>query len=406
MRSEFRDRLIRVALEQGYLDEERVRVAFSILATEEQKGAKPKLHEILVRYNLMTRGQLLEVRREMAREGMPMRIGDFEMVSRLGRGSMGTVYRARQRSLDREVALKVLAEHLAVDEQIRESFFREARLAARVTHKNIVQIFDVGDTRHTHYFVMEYVAGRTLERILAKEGRIAEAQATGIALQMARALVAMESGGIVHRDIKPGNIMITRDGTAKLADLGMAILSDGTEKVAGGTAWYMPPEQARNGPAPDIRTDMYALGCTLFHAVIGQPPYAGRNAAETLRMHAEAPIPDAAGLRDDVSSGFSQAVRRMMAKTPEGRFANAAELLAAWGTLAGGETPQLDERPVGGIRKKAFLLWIVVGAIGVVLLLVLLWAFLKERFGPASDDFGAVPGVEFTAPADAESGGR
>lgn len=405
MSSGFRERLISTALEKGYLDEDRVKVARRMLRAEEQRGTGARLHEILVRYNLMTREQLLEVRREMAREGIPMRIGDFDIVSRLGRGSTGTVYRARQRSLGREVALKILAEHLAADAETRERFFREARLAAKVTHENIVQIYDLGDTRHTHYFVMEYVAGRTLEHILEGEGRITEAQATEIGLQLARALVCMESCGIVHRDIKPGNIMITREGTTKLADLGMAA-AGGAAGVCGGTAWYMPPEQARNGPAPDVRTDMYALGCTLFHAVSGEPPYCGREAAETLRMHAETPVPEVAALREDVSPGFSGVLRRMMAKRPEDRFGDASALLRAWEALAADEAPLVEKSGAAVGRTKRFGLWLVIAAAGAVCLLGLWWWLFRVRSGSEGGGFGTVRGVEFGESRGGEGGDR
>jgi len=398
MRSEFRDRLIGTALEKGYLDEERVRAALKILHAETEKGAKVGLHEVLVRYNLMTHGELLDVRRTMAKDGVPIRLGDFDILARLGRGATSTVYLARQRSLEREVAVKLLGGHLAGNAEMEERFFAEARLAAQVSHGNIVHVYDVGDTRHTHYIVMEYVQGETLEAIIEREGRISEERATAVGVQMARALLRIEECGIVHRDIKPGNIMLTGDGTAKLADLGMALAEGGTE-TGGGTAYYMAPEQARGEEGLDVRTDIYSLGCTLFHAVTGRPPYAGRNAAETLRMHEREPVPDAGELRPGLSAGFCEVLRVMMAKEREGRFSDAKSLLAAWERLAAGSAPEVRVRKA---RGGGMLWWWALAGAGLIVLLALIWLWLGDWRGG-----GEAPEVKFlTGPREGGAEGR
>ena len=368
--SEFQDRLIEVALRKGYLDADKVQAALRMIQQEAQKGQARRLEQALLQKNFLSREQLVDIRRTMAQEGLHPRLDDFDILSRIGRGAMGTVYRARQRSLDRVVAIKLLASHLASNEQFVRRFVREARLAARVNHPSIVQVFDVGQWRGRHYIVMEYVQGRGLDRIIPSGGPLSEKRAASIAIQIAGALQQAEARGIVHRDIKPGNIVVTADGVAKLADLGLALArgEDSEENV--GTPYYMSPEQARNDPDLDVRADIYSLGCTLFHAVTGRPPFEGATALETARMHAESPAPDARTYRADLSPAFSALLRRMMAKRPDDRFRDARELLAVLEKLepdAGGAgRPKRGSLPCGG--------WALAFAIALLVLLLLLIA--------------------------------
>ena len=386
MGNEFRDRLIQTALRQGVLTPDAVRRAFEIVREQKQPGVAPRLHQILVDHGFLTRDALLDVRRAMAREGLHVKYGEFAILSRLGRGGTGTVYRAHQPSLDRHVAIKVLASHLTADPSYVDRFYREARVAARISHPNIVQVYDLGQTRHTHYIVMEYVAGPTLAAVLRKEGVLEERRARDLGAQLTRALAYMEKRGIVHRDIKPGNVMLTSDGTAKLADLGVAQAPGMASDSSGGTPYYMAPEQARGETEMDVRTDMYALGCTLFHAVVGAPPYMGRNAAETLRLHAEAPLPDPCEFRSNLSQSFCKILRRMMAKRREDRFASAGELLAAWENPRACEAASENAAPATGpaaaIPVAAIPLW--VWAVVIALLAVIavaVYAILRSHSG-------------------------
>jgi len=364
----FHHQLVRIAIEKGYLDHDRAEAAYRMMESERAAGREIRLQDFLLRHRFLSRDQLVEVRRVMARQGVAPRIGDFEILSRLGRGTSGVVYRARQRSLDREVALKILSSHLAANGEFVGRFFREARAAAQVSHPNVVQVFDVGHTRRSHYIVMEYVPGPTLERILEAEGRIDQDRALGIAEQIASALAHIESCGMVHRDIKPGNIMVTAKGVAKLADLGLALRPGETPEASAGTPYYMPPEQARGWHCLDIRSDIYALGCTLFHAVTGSPPYRGRTAAETLRMHAAAPIPDPRALGADISEEFARLMMRMMQKEPARRFSSAAELCAALDAVRTGRGFAPPARPVANARSRP--LWWLYAAVGAAVLLL------------------------------------
>lgn len=390
MGSHFSDRLLRTALRKGYLDRNRVAAARKLMRGERAAGGRPRLHRILLRYNLLTRAQLLDIRRTMARQGMPMRVGDFDIISRLGRGAAGAVYRARQRSLDREVAIKILAGPLAADGELVERFLHEARAAAQICHPNVVQVYDVGRTQHTRYIVMEYVRGPTLDRVLRAEGPISEERAVAIGVQAARALVTTEGAGIVHRDIKPANIIVTPSGTAKLADLGLALVPGETVEHSAGTPYYMAPEQARGQADLDTRADIYALGCTLFHAVTGRAPYRGRTAAETLRMHAEAAVPDAGDARParagaPLSPAFRATLKRMMAKAPDARFATAADLLAALSCGEEEDTPPPLPGPKPRVRR-GLLPWafVAAGALGVIALAAI--ALIVTRTASQADE--------------------
>gem|GEM_PF-2506186 len=248
-----------------------------------------------------------------------IRVNDYDVISRIGRGGMGVVYLARQRSLDRPVALKVLASHLAAEPRYVARLLREARLAARLSHPNVVRVFDVGQWRETHYIVMEYIQGRSLDRLIRSGELLSESSAVGVLLQMADVLQAARQLGIVHRDIKPGNILLASDGAVKLADFGVACVAGEAAEPDVGTPYYLSPEQARSDPLLDIRADIYSLGCTLFHAMAGRPPYLGATTIATVTMHLDSPVPDIRELRLEVSAEFAALLRRMMAKLPQDR---------------------------------------------------------------------------------------
>jgi len=198
------------------------------------------------------------------------RIGGFEVLSRVGRGGMGTVYKARQVSMNRIVALKILPPSRAKNATYVQRFLREARSAAQLSHTNIVQAIDVGNADGYYYFAMEFVDGETVQALLEREGVLDERHALTIATAVAHALDHAHRHGIVHRDVKPGNIMIDLHGAVKLADLGLArsvepIDTVTVDGVGVGTPHYIAPEQARGETDVDCRADIYSLGATLYH---------------------------------------------------------------------------------------------------------------------------------------------
>jgi serine/threonine-protein kinase len=207
---------------------------------------------------------------------------------------------------------------------------------------------------------MEYVRGPTLQRLIETQAPLEASRVRAIGLQIARALLCTESHDIVHRDIKPANIIVGADGQAKLADLGLALMPGEAADAGAGTPYYMSPEQIR-GEALDVRSDIYSLGCTLFHALTGRPPYEGRSVAATLSMHERMPPPDAG---PGVSEAFGRVLRRMMAKAPPERYPRAADLVRDLENLARGLPPV--GRRSQRVRRGALARWLLILGIGLL----------------------------------------
>ncbi|MBI3830080.1 MAG: serine/threonine protein kinase [Planctomycetes bacterium] len=273
------------------------------------------------------------------------RIGAYEVTAILGKGGMGTVFLAKQEGLDRVVALKVLSTAISNDRVFIERFQFEARASAQLNHPNIVQGIDVGRDAPTgfYYFAMEYVNGPSLKQVLAEQHEIPERRALEIVRDIARGLDCAARHGIVHRDIKPDNILLAPAGEAKLTDLGLARsvniekgVTHSGETV--GTPFYMAPEQIM-GQADriDIRTDIYSLGATLYHLVVGKPPYEGEAAAVIMTKHLKEKAPNAQKDAPGVSEACSKLIARMMAKEPLQRFQTPNELLEAIEKILGRE---------------------------------------------------------------------
>ena len=220
-------------------------------------------------------------------------IPGYEIIEKLGKGSMGLVFKARQTSVDRIVAVKVLLDSLAQNKEFIKRFQREAKIAAKLQHNNIVNAIDAGEVEGHHYFVMEYVEGATIKDELDKSKVFDEKVALKIVVAVAEAMKHAHERGLIHRDIKPENVILTKDGQVKLADLGLARLT-ADEKwamseagMAIGTPYYISPEQVRGQVDVDIRGDIYSLGATLYHMVTGRGPLPGRDPAEVMRKHVD-----------------------------------------------------------------------------------------------------------------------
>lgn len=323
--------------------------------------------------------------------GLP-EIPGYEILEEIGSGSYGNVYKARQVSMDRLVAVKVLPSRLASDKRYIERFFREARAVAKLNHPNIVTGIDVGEAEGCFYFVMEYIDGESASVRLDEEGAFSEREALDIIFQIAQALRAASSGGIIHRDIKPANILLSSTGIAKLADLGVARRAGTVPEAAGpnviGTPYYMSPEQAC-GEDLDIRSDIYSLGATLYHFLTGRPPFHGLPPAEVMERHvSEEPEPVRA-LNPRVSVPAARLVEKMMAKDQEERPADPADLLAdvkrtragrmprGTGTATGARAGRLPSR--GAVTTAAVVGALLVGGF----LLFLLGSGGRPDYGPA-----------------------
>jgi serine/threonine protein kinase len=254
--------------------------------------------------------------------------GRYRVERNLGHGGMAAVYRARDGELDRPVAIKVLAEHLGGNPAFRDRFLREARLAARLSHPNVVQVFDAGEEGGRPFIVMEYVEGESLADALERERRLDPAHVVDLALQVCGGLEHAHAAGLVHRDIKPGNLLVRADGVVKVADFGIARAAETTKLTqigsVLGTAAYLSPEQAA-GEEVTAATDIYSLGCVLYEALTGRTPYVFQNLAELAVKH-EQPIAPVRELAGDVPEALEAAVMRCLARNPAYRPASAAEL--------------------------------------------------------------------------------
>ena len=263
--------------------------------------------------------------------GLPSVLGGFALVAPIGQGGMGAVWKARQLSMQRLVALKVLRREHAHDARFIERFQREARACARIEHPHIVRGIDVGQDEASGlwYFAMELVEGPSLKQVLAREGRLPVERVLALVRDVALALDHAHRAGVVHRDVKPDNILLTPEGTPKLADLGLARRMDEETQRAGkprlaGTPLYMSPEQIRGGETPvDGRADLYALGATAYHLLAGVPPFKGADAIETLRLHLREPPPRLERLVPQAGRDVAGFINGLLAKDPAARPADA-----------------------------------------------------------------------------------
>ena len=322
----------------------------------ERFPAAADLARELVRRGLLTTFQANEIMQDRAAR---LNLGQYLLLERLGQGGMGEVFKARHRVLDRFVALKVIRPEFVNHADAVERFRRECRAAGRLSHPNIVTVHDAHQAGDVHFMAMEYLDGKDLGRLLKEGGPLPPGDACDYARQAALGLQHAHEKGMVHRDVKPANLMLTTGGVVKVLDLGLARLRVGADAGATtsdltragsimGTPDYMAPEQAAGDSAvADGRADVYSLGCTLFHLLTGRPPFPGKTAREKIAAHLCQPPPRVDEIRPGLHPGLAGVVRRMMEKDPAARYPTAGAAGAALLPFCGAVTPAAPA-PVAG----------------------------------------------------------
>lgn len=267
---------------------------------------------------------------------VPERLGDYRIVSRLGSGGMGTVYRAVHERMGREVAVKLLRPEIQRNPQLLQRFDREVRAAAKLSHPNIVAALDAREHGGLHFLVTELVEGRDLDLTVRLSGPLPIVDAVECLLQAARGLSYAHAQGVIHRDIKPANLLRSYDGTVKILDMGLARLSNADSSmdvnltdtgVMMGTAAFMSPEQARDTRKADARSDLYSLGCTLFYLLTGKIAFAGATQIDMILSHVNQPIPSLRKINPQIPVAVDRIFHQLVAKNPDERFQSADELL-------------------------------------------------------------------------------
>jgi len=331
--------------------------------------------------------------------GVGETFGGYAIEALLGRGGMGSVYLATQSRLGRKVALKVISPDLADDEGFRARFLRESQLVASLDHPNVVPVYDADEVDGVLYLAMRYVEGPSLRDLIRRQGRLDPEETLRIAEQVGGALDAAHAAGLVHRDVKPGNILLTRPGGhAYLCDFGLAKRTTSVTATEPGSFLgsvdYCAPEQIQ-GKQVDPRADVYSLGCVLFHCLAGEPPFRRDSEIAVLHAHLEASPRKVTDVVADVPAAVDEVLAAAMAKDPDDRYASAGALAGALGRALHGAAPDDDvtraaptvERPVRRPRARSGR-WLLVAALTAIVLLVgtALAAFLATRSSSGGND--------------------
>lgn len=336
----------RMALEQRLCTEEELRRCREEMMARAAQNNPVTLEQLLLQRNYITPGQLERLKASIneARDTAGQ-IPGYKILGKLGSGAMAVVYKAKQLSLDRIVAIKVLPKKFVQKADYVERFYKEGRLAAKLNHNNIVQAIDVGEVGGLYYFVMEYVEGKTIYDDLAKGKIFDEKEAIDIIIQVAKALAHAHAQGLIHRDVKPKNIMINKEGVVKLADMGLARETSDIKAArieqgkAFGTPYYIAPEQIRGELDIDGRADIYSLGATLYHMVTGRVPFEAPNPSEVMKKHLKEPLVPPDHINTALSAGISEVIEKMMAKDRNARYKTMEEVISDLEAVRAGRPP-------------------------------------------------------------------
>jgi eukaryotic-like serine/threonine-protein kinase len=324
--------------------------------------------------------------------------GRYELEELVGRGGMSTVYRAKDRLLERRVAIKLLHEHYSRDDDYVERFRREARAAAQLSHPNIVTVIDRGEDDGRQFIVFEYIDGQNLKQLVESKGRLPVRTALELGIEIGQALAFAHQSGLVHRDVKPQNVLLG-NGEVKVTDFGIARSADVQQGLTQtgtvlGTSDYIAPEQASGRPV-SVLSDVYSLGVVIYELLAGEPPYSGDNFLAVAMRHVNDPVPSVVAVRPDVPLRLDAALRRAMAKDPEERFESMAAFVAELESVLDGLGEPDGDRttilpptapspaPRRRARRRRLLPWVVL-LVGLALIGGALGAYLILR----DDDSG------------------
>jgi len=355
-----------VAVARHFVSPQQVRECSGELARRLKAEPSLSLADVLVKRGYLTKNQRDTIQGFADKQLGPEKIGRYELISKIGEGGMGTVYKAKDATNGRMVALKVLPPDMAQDKVFMGRFQREALAVTHLEHPNIVRGLDVGNADGAQYIAMEFVDGQDCDRMLTRRGRIPEKEAVRIAAQVARALEYAGKNRLVHRDIKPANILVMQDGTSKLTDLGLAKSTSATAAkltqtgITMGTPHYISPEQAMGASDLDIRSDVYSLGATLYHLVTGRVPFEGSSPAVIVAKHLTEELPNPQDIVPELSDGLVMVLEKMMAKDRDDRYdhpetlaADLEKLLSDRSPEGGGLAPGLSTIKAAEFRKAA-----------------------------------------------------
>jgi len=343
----------RMVVDKGFASNAEVQGILEARRTDD--ASDKSLAEMLVDRSVITPNQLARLKGMVEAERSGQQIPGYSVIGKLGAGAMATVFKAKQLSLDRTVAIKVLPRRFSNNADFIRRFYAEGRAAAALNHPNIVQAFDVGQAGEFHYFVMEYVEGSTVHDLVAERKRLDEQTALEIIMQVAEALEHAHERGLIHRDVKPKNIMLTKSGVAKLADMGLArAVTDieAAEAEAGkafGTPYYISPEQIRGEKEITPAADIYSLGATLYNMVTGNVPFDGKSPAEVMKRHLKADLTPPDHVNPKLSAGISQVIEMMMAKDVRERYQSCRDLLNDLKAVKRGEDPVIAKQDVPAV---------------------------------------------------------
>ncbi|MCI0341400.1 MAG: serine/threonine protein kinase [Planctomycetales bacterium] len=347
-----------LALQKGLLTEEQLAGALRAQQEERARGRQKLLGVILQEQMILTEEQVDEVSAEMVNELARQPIRGYHILRALGRGRLGSVWEGREEATGRRVALRILSPRHVANPEWLARFLQGTERAAQVSHPRLVSIYGTGESWGYHFMAMEYLPDGSLVERLAREGRLPPDEVVGIAEQALEGLAFLEERRVIHGDLKPSNLRRAPDGSLKLADLGLAALLRRASALTGGGAIYgssdyVSPEQIAGREDLDGRSDLYALGATLFHLLAGEPPYRGNSARDVLLGHVKSPVPDPAAEAPGTPPALASLVRQLLAKDRGARPASAAEAMAflsaarAEGRPPGTKTRQITKRLLG-----------------------------------------------------------